>query len=298
MELELLKLIYDYSIKNKLVDNAFIADIIAIAIRYKHLYTHIKSFTIEPHYQSETQLPNNTIAAYNSFLKEIIIYTEGIEHYIQESTKYQTNFNKVEQLFYINILITKALLHEIEHANQHKILETEQTMEAKILTLSCGYFNETILQTLINQGLSEEFIKHYTDIKYQQYNDNYLIAPNERLAEIKAYQEILNILHFIRKNTPHLIELIQRKQLENMFRGYKKTPTIIKAPTITYFQKLNIRFGTIPSLSWYIEDQNQALNIATSQHQLNERLLYGLPITVDEFNTVKHTLIKAKKNNT
>jgi len=297
MESELLRLVYDYSVNRKLIDNEYIEKIIDIVIRYKKIDKYVKVLEILTSKDFVIDVDMETIAVYNSFSQKITVFSDMIDRVLNIQNGYERLFNSVEQLFCKNLVIAQLILHELEHADQNRIIDDEKTIEAKILAFSMGYSNSTILKKLVACGFSNEQLECYKTFKYKIYIENYFLAPEERLAQAKSNQEIIKILLLIKKYVPNLIEFYKLKELESMMLGFRIEHGNVVCPTITYFQEAGVPFGSIRSFDWYIEDLQQSLVLANTKYSFEDRLMYGLPINYEEFSKCNNLLLKAKKYN-
>lgn len=211
---------------------------------------------------------------------------------LERKDKYLVLFESVEQLFYRNLLITQIILHELEHANQRKIVDNEQTLEAQILRLSL--LDYEIKQILKNKYIDESIIT-YAKAKMQVYNDNYAIAPHERLAQIKSYQEILNLLTQIKKYVPNLLEFEQTNKLENLLRGFYQESEIY-SPTAAYLIQ-NGKSQMLHEFNWYDEDYHKLLEKSKANYSFEDRLKYGLMIDEEEFDYCDQIIKTSRKYN-
>ena len=105
----------------------------------------------------------------------------------------------------------QILLHEIEHANQTKISYTDNTLEVFILRMSYtvnDYYSETL----------------------------YEYSPQERMAEIKSYKEIISLISFIENKLYNLPTILETEKLQRLLRGYHYNQGKISSPIITFFK--------------------------------------------------------------
>ena len=137
-----------------------------ILVVEKRLNDYILNISIQ-------QIRSNNLASYSTYTKKITIYTEMINQMVKDIEKNILNINVFEATLYKNLSILQTLLHEVEHANQQKIAYNDNTLEALIIRLSY----------LVNNG----------------YNENlYEYCPEERLAEIKTFDEIFILVNHIK----------------------------------------------------------------------------------------------------
>lgn len=299
MEIKLLRLIYDYSINGKLVDINFIEKLIDIVVTSKQLDKYVYNLAILP--EKESQIEDGiSIASYNPFSKVISVYVDGVNQMLEHNDRYLVLFENIEQIFYKNLSITQVILHELEHANQRKIIEKESSLESEILKLSSAEINIKTGIKLIKSGYSVEQVMIYIMTKKMQsinnYRKNYDIAPEERLAEIKSYQEIIDLLSHIKKYVPNLLEFEQTNKLENLLRGFKYDSGFLISPTITYLLESE-NAHSLNKFEWFNQDYYKCLHQSKEMYSLEDRLKYGLMIDDKEFEYCDYTLKTSRKYN-
>ena len=125
----ILKIIYDKTIDNKILDLKDIENILEILVIEKNLNDYILNINIQ-------QIRSNNLASYSSYTKEITVYTEMINKMVKDIEKSILNISVFETTLYKNLSILQILLHEVEHANQQKIAYHDNTLEALIIRLS------------------------------------------------------------------------------------------------------------------------------------------------------------------
>lgn len=299
METELLKLVYDYSAKGKLVDQKYIEKLIDIVVSSKLLNNYVCKFELLN--DEQTFFENGmSLASYSPFSKTISIYINGVNQMLEHHDRYQVLFNSIEQIFYKNLLISQIILHELEHVNQRRIIDNEKSLESEILRLSSAKMDFDMGIKLIESGYSIEQVMIYIlskkTMRNENYRQNYLIAPEERLAEIKSYQEILGLLSHIKEYVPNLIQFEQTNKLENLLRGFDYNSGFLISPTISYLQQ-NGNAQSLNRFNWYDKDYFSCLEKAKANYSLDDRLKYGLMIDDKEFDSCLEYLKMSPKYN-
>ena len=114
----ILKIIYDLSIKDSLLSINDIDKIIDNLINKKNLEKYILNIDVQ-------RMRSNNLASYSINDKKIIIYSNIIKKMVKD-IKFNLNCNDpVTKNMYINLSILQIILHEIEHANQEKIINNK-----------------------------------------------------------------------------------------------------------------------------------------------------------------------------
>lgn len=261
----LLSLIYDYSIKKKILDIKSIKKIITLLIDTKKIHEHILKINI-------INENNKKLASYNNYTKNIEINLLCVNNMLKNIDNSIIISDEIEKIFYKNLLILQIILHELEHANQEKIILNEDSQDIEQLILK----------------LSEQIDNN---IKIKLYE----ICPEERLAEIKSFKDILDIINPIKKQYHELSEIIKLEEHQRLLRGYHyNNGNFIESPLISYFSKTN-NITMLNNFNWYNKDFNICLSSTILKYKLLDRLKYGLPIEIDEYTESMKTIIISTK---
>lgn len=293
MESKLLRLIFDYSKNGKLVDKAYLEKLIDLVVNSKDISKYVQNSEIVSSGTEET-MDGILLAEYRPNRKLIRIYSEAMERMLEDHDKYQELFNGIEQIFYKNVLITQIILHELEHANQRRIIEKEDTLESKVLKTSVTNIDIDLVSTLLNEGFTIDQILYYIRREKTLREEHYLLLPDERIAEIRSHQEIVRTLEPIKEYTPNLIEFEKTNVFENMLRGYSYNQGRIISPTLEYM-KIRKNIDKLKEYEWYDENDQECLKKAKAAFSLKKRLNYGLPIDTSEFSGLSSSLLLSKK---
>lgn len=253
----ILKIIYDKSINNRIIDYNDISKILELLIIDKQLSNYILDIDIQP-------IRSNNLASYSNYSKIITIYSETIELMINNIESNMLNTNKFENTLYKNLSLVQVILHEVEHANQQKIAYNENNLEAFILRLS--------------------------DLVKPEYNEKlYEINPQERLAEINSYYSIIQIVNNYNSNNLYFIsEVLNTDLLKKQLRGYHYQNSTITVPIIDYF--------TLSNKSDFLNCFDLSQNVYEN-YDLNNRFKYGFPISINEYGKMSNKLILSLNKN-
>ena len=273
-EIELVKLVYNYSLNHKLVDKDFIIKALQILLHNQKVKEEIKTIEIKkesPFFKSGIL----HIARHIHTLQKVTVYLNDMQgefDLIEQTTPFLTN---TERIFLKNIDILQILIHEIEHAKQVMRLKTgTKDLETTLLKISYDHLEE------LNQS----------NLKY------YIYDPAERLAELNSRQEILKIID--------LLKIPEVKQYENLslldiyLDGYKDDNSNIIAPSF-YFLK---HFGGLEVLhSFDFYDPSYPTLVANTKRMYEKEIRFylGLPISKKEYEEKdkKRLKIIEKQNN-
>ncbi len=252
----ILKIIYDKTVNNQILDLKDIEKILELLVIDKCLNDYILNINVQ-------HIRSNNLASYSNYTKNITVYIEKVEQMVKDIEKNILISNDFEILLYKNLSILQVLFHEVEHANQQKIAYNENSLEAFIIRLSY----------LVKNCYTEELYEY---------------CPEERLAEIKSFEEIITLIGYLNNNLSILPEILYTEQLKRLLRGYHYSNAFINVPIIDYF--------TLGNKSELLNAFDFSDNIQ-SQYTLTERFRYGFPISIGEYGTsMKKLILSLNKN--
>lgn len=283
MKLKIARSLYNNPNDNlKALDIKFIDEILDIAVNSKELNDYVKA------YEVNTSEVKSNVAEYDGETKKIVIYEKSMcERILFDliNTTICYDVNDFEKRLFINSFLVQVLLHEIEHANQKRIIENENGLEASILKL-CEFEISPKSELLFEKSETGKLLAklHVAArlFKYKVlYKELYDYAPHERLAEIKSNQEIADSLSFIDRNNI-VMKKREISKLESVLRGYEGT----FSPTINYLYNQD-RIQELKSFDWYSDSEEEAIKLSKERYNLKDRMKYGLPIDEKEHQFVK-----------
>ena len=192
-------------------------------------------------------------ATYNERTGLITINRKPIRKY--------TNDDKIKALAFLR--------HEIEHARNIKTyLEGREDLESIILRYTLKPYG-------INRGLIPRPKEYESDFDlkyfYMKIKENTSIDPDERLAEIRAWNYMVNLL----KNQRTTKDLLTaRTGLYKAYSaGYEDNRYYLESPTFQFF--LNV--GLLQEHNWLKK------RFRNHNYSFDTRILYGLPVTYREY---------------
>lgn len=261
---ELIKLIYDYSVSGKLADNEFYYKVIEMVVRMQETDEYLKDVYIIKKEDYKKEKYKKVISAfgwaydapagYEKNEKIIAILEDNLKQQLSDFIYFPFH-TEIDRMLFLNLLITKVLLHELEHVNQQKIKVINNEIEGQILRLVDKNYGRETRQT-------------------------YLYNPMERLAENKAYDEVFKIIEEIKILSPYLVRFFKRIHAENLIYGYGYEKCRLIIPTIKYFEL----HGKKVPFEWYSANKYKCLSLTKESFPfVNDRLKYGLPISFKEY---------------
>ena len=296
MQYRLAKLLYDYSIKRKTVDENYIYKVIDIVIAGRSLTRYVKKYEIiresQAIFTSEGEAYG--VASYNPQKQIITLSLEGIRKKIEQFKDTFSHLfdSELEQYLYINYIVTQTILHELEHANQSRLMNEFDGMEPRILRAAVP-LEKTVEELVKEKEISIEEAKRYIERKAQEiqkkYYELYKYAPAERLAEIKSNTQLIDVLTHLEVQTERLVNFIYAGVLEFMLKGYTNN---IYSPTAHYIKGIG-NGEELKQFDWYDDEEAQAL-LKSQKYTLLEKITNGLPTTSDEREIVALKILTIK----
>lgn len=297
MELEILKLIYDYSINEKLADKEFIDKIIEIVVSKKSLNRYVKSLQFTELYKNDYEV---ACAAYDTSNMRISVDYESIQIAMKQYSYYDQLFHTLERTMFKNLTITQIILHELEHAFQNKQADNmlDNSIEAKLVRASFSILhmmdNPRLLTAFLNDEISKrDFI--FLDEQYKKlYKKYYLINPSERLAQVNSFKLIIEVMKPIKEYIPNLYDFELASSIGEMVKGYGNSWKHAICPTQLFL------FDTGQDDVWngfdfYDQDFNQLIENVCHKYNLARRFQLGLPVSRNEYNTLVKCLQHTNK---
>ena len=179
------------------------------------------------------------------------------------------------------MLVLETLRHEIEHArNTQRLHQCRSDIESMIIRLSMkDYALENGLDRMDPFDKEDFFSLMYRARK----KEHYLIDPEERLADIRAWNYLVNLLKN-QRTTADL--LVARKMLYFAFcRGYIEG-YYLDPPTYQFLLKMGM-YHRFYLLKKHVEE--------LEHYSFETRLMYGLPLTKEEYDDGILKKVKLRK---
>ncbi len=233
------------------------------------------------------------VGEYDHTNKRIILFDKMIAYAAQLEDSKTFGFSSDERHFFYNLFLLESIRHEMEHANQAKIIHDHHinTIEVRLLKLCQNHLSQEYVFGCLMKGMSIEQIKKDVETKIQNqkavYKSYYKIAPEERLADYHAMQECLKMLEPIKSQLPHIFRVEKAKYIRMKLEGYNAS----LSPTITYLRKLGLD-RELRDFEWYDENDSRCLKKSQDIYSLETRLQYGLPISKEEYGEKQFELKK------
>lgn len=296
MELEILELVFDYSIKGKLADNQFVDKIIEIVVKKRNLNDYVRDviFTTEQEGSNDFR----TTASYNHLTRRIRVNYKNILINMEYFEYCKELFNSLEQIMVRNFKIAQIILHELEHALQTNQADGKNgdSVELKLinasLRLALAIKNPNFL---VAQGLDKEIslqeFRIYCERERKLYEKYYDFNPAERMAEINSLNTIILSLEPIKKAVFSLYGFECIVLFKTMLNAYQLSKKYGICPTQVYLE--GTRRGNVwTEFDFYDANSAQLFENVSAEYDFGKRISLGLPISQDEFNMMDSAKIQ------
>ena len=251
----------------RLLDKMGIDEIIKALISIYHLENYIEHINYK-------DLSNSNATMSYSYLSKTINVSPDFIKGIKRSPKKMLDFFKIpDDSITVNFDIVHAILHEVMHAQQYKLIdETDNKIIKEVLmkSLTASTYNEAD-----NKKRALKYAEKTQDVKI------YSLMPSELNAEIEAMKQIRNIIESIKiDNRYKYINMYDLKIKLLEMNSYTKKFIFISSP-LDKFIKYRRR---------YMHDDINVDRKEIYKLDLNTRLSYGLPIKLQEFNDMENEI--------
>ena len=288
---EILKLVFDYSIKGKLADNKFVDKIVEIVVKNRNLHEYVRDV--------ESFDAVGIAASYDFLTRRIAVNYRNIYSSFDVDLEHGIKlFNILEQNMYKNLDIALVILHELEHALQHKQADTK---ECDSITLKLINASTRLVRAvknpkfLVAQGLDNEISPQqfaiYCEMERKLYKKYYLFTPMERMANVNSFNTIILSLEPIRQLVPILYGIEKAVLFKESAKVYQSAKKEGGCPTQVYLE--GTRQGNVwTEFDFYDLNGEKLIENVSAEYDLGKRISLGLPISQDEFNMMDSAKIQ------
>lgn len=280
------RIIFDYTKNNKIADKKFVQDAIEIISNNNDLDNYIDKIEIS---DSKEKFNN-----YN-YLDQILTIN------IKETLSYCKNIFLRKKILFINLTVVLTIFHELDHVKLKIDCDINpdsiETIFLKILheielpkTMSKEEYAYLTYEERVQ--LENNFKLAILDVEkrrlcYELYHD---MVPSERRANIISNIDLDNVMKKLYNTSLKQDELekIRRYELKQFIKkclyGYKYN-YITNSPSIDYIEKA-LDTEKLDRIKIYNKDIETFYKNARSNYSLQERILYGLPLSINELREI------------
>lgn len=267
----LLKIVYEYINNNKMVDTTFYERVFNVFKSNAKSAPYLNELVLigrddvdNPKYEKYTEGLNSIFgrAGYNMNDKNLVVFYHNIERDYKNVIS-SVNLNDRDKLAFFILLVMQTLLHEYEHVLQK-------------YTEDNGYdYEGNMLRALLSE--KPENMKSY----------NYSLY--ERLAEVKSYTWVLKMTESLGIGSKEIYDYFNNMLNNTLKKGYHYSEEY----------KLDDGRGVFVSpTEWYARFHGKDVSELMGQIvDVDERIWYGLPISVEEYNKKFLNGVSNSRNN-
>ena len=252
---------------NKLLDSIGCDELIKSLIIYNELNDYVKDVTYENSKDYKTNM------SYSYFNKRINITKDFIQG-IKPTPKQLLDLFKVhDEIIIRNLDIVHALIHEIIHAKQYKLIDnTADEFIKNILRKSLTAYS------YLDEEDKESALKYAEAVKS---TNLYHLLPSELNAEILAIKQTIEIINHVSINGKYkYINMYEFLLKLTQIKSYEKKTFTVKSP----FDKF------IKTRKKYLKEPIKYSSNDIKKYNIEERLSYGLPISIFEYNQLNNEI--------
>lgn len=278
MQEELFKIIWDVSKAGNLLNTREIERLLDIIVQSRNLKEFLKEIRFE--------CLENLKAAYHPLKKRIIIDYENIRETIDTQLPHVSFFQDQERKLYRNLIFVQMLLYEVEHMEQYRKVKSDLLdFESKLLRLCYG---PTLYYEMHQSEVTSfDYATIASILSYFEFEAIYYMEdPRERMAQIRSHQQILKLIRSFYKESTDIYQHEENELNFERIHGYKFIKEKFVAPTIAFLSGMTRE----EALKFFKVDMeckellNESLkNSILRTYSLEERLLFGLPIRMEEY---------------
>ena len=302
MDDKILRLIYDYSINDKIGDHHFIDKIVEIFISENDLNDYLCGNVIYYDQITSSDDEHKLIAGYDVLTRQIKINSLGFDNRIGDFKEQILKFAPNERCFFINALISHIVLHELQHVAQNKKYNSDLNDTETILCklgLRDNYLYGDVFKTcdfLRSLGMTDAEIYDLYNKRKALMDTYYKYSPTERMAEIRTHEFLRTLFSKIKDKAPNVHQYEQFQYLSKLNAGYEEISGLgIAPPTFIYIDGTGSQQDFL-QFSFYDDVPNVMID-KIYKYPLEDRLTFGLSINYDENSKVKSLINKNNKFN-
>ena len=275
---ELRRLVWDVSSKDRMLNDREILKVLDMKMQEQDLKAYLKKVSFLS--------LNGVNACYHPVKKQLIIDAKNMRNNINLQFSH-IDFWPIEKvILYHNLMIVQTLFHEIEHMEQYRKAKSKLSdYESRLLRLCYSatlYYERHRKEETIIEKISKEEVFSYFDFE----SDYYMEDPRERMAQIRSHQQILKLIRSFYKESADIYRYEQNELNFEKIRSYKFINDEFVAPTIAFLSEME-RKEVLKIFKADMECKkllNESLRASIWQtSSLEERLLFGLPIHMEEY---------------
>ena len=184
----------------------------------------------------------------------------------------------------------------------YELYLTVEKIFVEHLSYNANYENLALIKKMVeefNKGANKESGKYFDiddkDVKIFKANMSgsklakaETMSPLTRYIRLKALYDTIDFVSSFYGNSREL-KYFYENSLYMVYNGYVKNGNTIQYPLYSYFSQRSDKEATkiLKQFSWYDKDELRTLYNASASYSEKDRLIYGMPIDICEYNAIR-----------
>ncbi len=269
---ELAELLQSYSKTGRIADREYVDRICSLVVHSKHIEKYLNNVMVV---DNSFFKPGEKIKHTTYYLKSHIILVNLDDDHSVEA---EASMSEKDYLEWYNAGILDTTLHELQHVDQ----ENDRLTDPKSLKSQLIELTDTDVKKPNKRFYARILRKPIIRILHDYYDERHDLAPVERMAELESIDETDRVIRSIENRSYGLEDFLRCQSCckeETLLKGYRLEGNITNSPSLDFLENMpHTKNKEIIANNPLFRDMSLPFE---------ERLLYGLPLTKEEFVKVK-----------
>ena len=269
---ELAELLQSYSKTERIADREYVDRICSLVVHSKNIEKYLNNVMVV---DNSFFKPGEKIKHTTYYLKSHIILVNLDDDHSVEA---EASMSEKDYLEWYNAGILDTTLHELQHVDQ----ENDRLTDPKSLKSQLIELTDTDVKKPNKRFYARILRKPIIRILHDYYDERHDLAPVERMAELESIEETDRVIRSIENRSYGLEDFLRCQSCckeETLLKGYRLEGNITNSPSLDFLENMpHTKNKEIIANNPLFRDMSLSFE---------ERLLYGLPLTKEEFVKVK-----------
>ena len=269
---ELAELLQSYSKTERIADREYVDRICSLVVHSKNIEKYLNNVMVV---DNSFFKPGEKIKHTTYYLKSHIILVNLDDDHSVEA---EASMSEKDYLEWYNAGILDTTLHELQHVDQ----ENDRLTDPKSLKSQLIELTDTDVKKPNKRFYARILKKPIIRILHDYYDERHDLAPVERMAELESIEETDRVIRSIENRSYGLEDFLRCQSCckeETLLKGYRLEGNITNSPSLDFLENMpHTKNKEIIANNPSFRDMSLPFE---------ERLLYGLPLTKEEFVKVK-----------
>ena len=269
---ELAELLQSYSKTERIADREYVDRICSLVVHSKNIEKYLNNVMVV---DNSFFKPGEKIKHTTYYLKSHIILVNLDDDHSVEA---EASMSEKDYLEWYNAGILDTTLHELQHVDQ----ENDRLTDPKSLKSQLIELTDTDVKKPNKRFYARILRKPIIRILHDYYDERHDLAPVERMAELESIEETDRVIRSIENRSYGLEDFLRCQSCckeETLLKGYRLEGNITNSPSLDFLENMpHTKNKEIIANNPLFRDMSLPFE---------ERLLYGLPLTKEEFVKVK-----------